>query len=109
MSQIPRFHIRAGYIAGDRIHYTLSSCVFQLRARAPDSGIRERIRLIEYFPALQRISDQCLETTGAFDGGTTDVGNHFWASLGADRLFAGNGTVGSGGIGETAGIGVVTA
>ena len=99
MGRLPRFHESTTYFSGTVIHYGLRSCEFQLRGKRPASGDIERIRLIEYFPAFQQISDQCLETPEDYSGGRTDVGNQFFATLGADRLFevVRNATVGSGG------------
>ena len=82
---LPRFRVKTIYLAKKSITFELGSCDLQLRAKDPQSGVFERIRLREYFPALQQIIDQCLETWGQYSCGRIDVGQYFWASLGADR------------------------
>ena len=90
LSNVPRFHELRTYTAGDSIRLGFASCVFQLRGKEPWSGVRERIKLIDCFPALQQISDECLETPEGYNGGQTPVGAYFWGSLGAD-IFSGAG------------------
>ena len=86
LGRISRFHESTTYNPGHRIDMGLASCYFRLRAKVPKSGHSEEIRLIEYFPALQQISDECLETPEGYDGGFTPVGDYFLASLGANGL-----------------------
>ena len=85
-----------------------------MRAKDPSSGVSEVIRVIEYFPALQQVVDECLETPEEFDGGKTDVGEYFVASMGASGILGSipirNETVERGGVGgERGGRGGVTA
>ena len=101
MARIPRFHFTAAYYSGDIVDLGFASCNFKLKGKVPSSGARERIRLIEYFPAFQQISDQCMERPQDYAGGRTPVGKYFLASMGADGLL--------GSMGNNVSTGVVTA
>ena len=100
MDSLPRFHIKTIYTTGLPLNFNLASCEFQLRAKLPESGISERIRLVNYWPAFRQITDQCLDTSEEYNSGRTDVGQHFWASLGADSIIRSvrNETVARGGV-----------
>lgn len=76
----------------------LHSCNFQLLPKEPHSGAIERIKLIEYLPALQQTIEQCFEAPELYNCGWIDVGQHFWASIGADRPVGdvANGTIAKG-------------
>ena len=109
---IIRYKYDSTYHADDFFSIGRASCYFQMRAKDPSSGVSEVIKMVDYFPALEQIRDQCLETPEEFKGGTTDVGEHFLASLGALGILVRgrNETVGrEGGNHESAGIGVVIA
>ena len=80
------FHESVTYISGDVIDEGVGSCHFSLRGRYPTSGMSERIKMVEYFPALQRISLECLETPEGYAGGKIPVGEFFVAGLGADGV-----------------------
>lgn len=62
MSREGSFHESTTYTAGHVIHRHHASCDFRLRKRSSPPGGSEELRLIEYFPAFQHISDQCLGT-----------------------------------------------
>ena len=100
MGRLPSFHERLTYATDEVLEAGLASCHFELRAIFPSSRQIENIRLIEYFPALQQISDQCLETPQGYNGGQISVGTYFVAALGPEGLLgsARNGTVVHGGI-----------
>ena len=85
LETIPRFRVKTIYSAGRRMTVEFLSCNFQLLPKDPYSGAIERIKLIQYFPALQQTIEQCLEAEEQYNCGWIDVGQHFWAGIGADR------------------------
>ena len=113
MGRVPHFNERTTFLADEVLQLDLASCYFELRAKVPSPTVFESIRMIDYFPALQQISNQCLETPEGYSGGRIPVGTYFVAGLGAEGVLepVRNKTVVRGGMdnGSSARIGVVTA